>query len=250
MVCMLQELDRLSLMLLVSGVASHTLCCLNASMLLVSKWERKRSHKKSKSTKTLLMDLFPNNTNIEGATIINACYGGTAALLNAFCGLFLTNGTATTPSSSPPILVPTHAAPPDPLVGLAPLPYLWDAMRPCPLTHGPKPHTANVWGFYKPNHTVKYPTVDGALMLQALEDVYTRFPEKVTLRDGATHSGIQFKAKSPNYLVFHAPYNKLMQNLFPHSPQRDIYRRYWQPPCSTHCPAGSQTGFRLAACDR
>ena len=39
---------------------------------------------KSKSTKTVLMDLFPGNTDIEGATIVNACYGGTAALLNAF----------------------------------------------------------------------------------------------------------------------------------------------------------------------
>jgi hydroxymethylglutaryl-CoA synthase len=39
---------------------------------------------KSKSTKTILMDLFGDNTDIEGATVINACYGGTAALLNAF----------------------------------------------------------------------------------------------------------------------------------------------------------------------
>lgn len=30
------------------------------------------------------MDLFGSNTDIEGATVINACYGGTAALLNAF----------------------------------------------------------------------------------------------------------------------------------------------------------------------
>ena len=39
---------------------------------------------KSKSTKTVLMDLFGDNTDIEGATVINACYGGTSALLNAF----------------------------------------------------------------------------------------------------------------------------------------------------------------------
>ena len=40
---------------------------------------------KSKSTKTVLMSLFEGsgNTDIEGATVINACYGGTAALLNA-----------------------------------------------------------------------------------------------------------------------------------------------------------------------
>jgi len=40
---------------------------------------------KSKSTKTVLMSLFADsgNTDIEGATVVNACYGGTAALLNA-----------------------------------------------------------------------------------------------------------------------------------------------------------------------
>ncbi len=40
---------------------------------------------KSKSTKTVLMELFASkgNHDIEGATCINACYGGTAALLNA-----------------------------------------------------------------------------------------------------------------------------------------------------------------------
>ena len=40
---------------------------------------------KSKSTKTVLMELFAKsgNTDIEGVTVVNACYGGTAALLNA-----------------------------------------------------------------------------------------------------------------------------------------------------------------------
>lgn len=37
---------------------------------------------KSKSTKTTLMRLFGENTNIEGVTSINACYGGTNALFN------------------------------------------------------------------------------------------------------------------------------------------------------------------------
>lgn len=39
---------------------------------------------KSKSTKTVLMQLFKEygNHDIEGVTSINACYGGTAALFN------------------------------------------------------------------------------------------------------------------------------------------------------------------------
>ena len=40
---------------------------------------------KSKSTKSVLMQLFENsgNTDIEGVDTTNACYGGTAALFNA-----------------------------------------------------------------------------------------------------------------------------------------------------------------------
>jgi 3-hydroxy-3-methylglutaryl CoA synthase len=38
---------------------------------------------KSKAVKTHLMPLFGNNTNMEGVDNINACYGGTAALLNS-----------------------------------------------------------------------------------------------------------------------------------------------------------------------
>ena len=38
---------------------------------------------KSKSTKTHLMELLDGNSNVEGVTTLNACYGGTAALLNS-----------------------------------------------------------------------------------------------------------------------------------------------------------------------
>ena len=40
---------------------------------------------KSKSVKTVIMQLFAEhgNTNMEGVTNVNACYGGTAALFNS-----------------------------------------------------------------------------------------------------------------------------------------------------------------------
>jgi len=38
---------------------------------------------KSKSVKTSLMDIFGSNTDLEGVTNVNACYGGTAALFNS-----------------------------------------------------------------------------------------------------------------------------------------------------------------------
>lgn len=38
---------------------------------------------RSKSVKTLLMQLLGDNTDVEGVDTINACYGGTAAVINA-----------------------------------------------------------------------------------------------------------------------------------------------------------------------
>ena len=190
---------------------------------------------KSKSTKTVLMDLFPGNTNIEGATVVNACYGGTAALLNAFLwaesdgwdGRYAivvaadiaayARGGARPTSGAGAVAV---------LVG-----------RDAPIVFDPREratHAANVWDFFKPDHTVEYPTVDGKLSqvcyYQALEDVYTRFCEKLAISrirkngfeekktsvDGSdVVAGDElFDAKSHDYFVFHAPYNKLVQKSF------------------------------------
>jgi hydroxymethylglutaryl-CoA synthase len=174
---------------------------------------------KSKSTKTLLMDLFPNNTDIEGATIINACYGGTAALLNAFLWVESDGWDGRYAIVVAADIAAYARGPARPTSGAGAVAIL--VGRDAPLSFDPRTratHAANVWDFYKPDHTVEYPTVDGALSqvcyYQALEDVYTRFTEKVTLRDGATHGGRQFTAESPDYLVFHAPYNKLVQKSY------------------------------------
>ena len=161
------------------------------------------------------MQLFPGNTNIEGATVVNACYGGTAALLNAFMWVesdgwdgryaivvaadiaAYARGGARPTSGAGAVAV---------LVG-----------RDAPLVVDPKEratHAANVWDFFKPDHTVEYPTVDGKLSqlcyYQALEDVYTRFCQKLS----QNNAGDNFDADSHDYFVFHAPYNKLVQKSF------------------------------------
>jgi len=254
---------------------------------------------KSKSTKTILMDLFPGNTNMEGATVVNACYGGTAALLNAFLwaesdgwdGRYAivvaadiaayARGGARPTSGAGAVAV---------LVG-----------RDAPLVFSPREratHAANVWDFFKPDHTVEYPTVDGKLSqvcyYRALEDVYTRFcdkldenqnnkPNDARLKKQSTSSsstststststssptreekktgteddskgesssssnrnsnsnsnsddaannnnsnnGDSFSdAKSHDYFVFHAPYNKLVQKSFGRLFFLDARRRY------------------------
>lgn len=125
---------------------------------------------KSKSTKTILMDLFPGNTNIEGATVVNACYGGTAALLNAFMwvesdgwdGRYAIVVAADIAAYARGGARPTSGA------GAAAVLIGRDA----PLVFNPKEratHAANVWDFFKPDHTVEYPTVDGKLSVSQIE---------------------------------------------------------------------------------
>jgi hydroxymethylglutaryl-CoA synthase len=211
---------------------------------------------KSKSTKTVLMDLFPGNTDLEGATVVNACYGGTAALLNAFLWVesdgwdgryaivvaadiaAYARGGARPTSGAGAVAV---------LVG-----------RDAPMTFNPKEratHAANVWDFFKPDHTVEYPTVDGKLSqvcyYQALEDVYSRFCEKLANTDKTSKNRTSWNIKSPmsnghsngthvngsayqkvytatshDYFVFHAPYNKLVQKSYGRLFFMDARKRY------------------------
>lgn len=170
---------------------------------------------KSKSTKTILMDLFPGNTNIEGATIVNACYGGTAALLNA-CTWVESEGWdgryAIVVAADIAAYARGDARPTSGAGAVAVL-----VGRDAPLSFDPKEratHAANVWDFFKPDHTVEYPTVDGKLSqvcyYQALEDVYTRLCEKLS----NNNSDAAFNAETHDYFVFHAPYSKLVQKSY------------------------------------
>ena len=108
--------------------------------------------------------------------------------------------------------------------------------RDAPIVFNPKDrvtHAANVWDFFKPDHTVEYPTVDGKLSqvcyYRALEDVYTRFCDKLGTNSSSSSNGRAeekktgtddgsdcdiFDATSHDYFVFHAPYNKLVQKSF------------------------------------
>jgi hydroxymethylglutaryl-CoA synthase len=190
---------------------------------------------KSKSTKTVLMDLFTphNNTDVEGATIVNACYGGTAALLNAFLWVE-SDGWDGRYAIVVAADIATYArGPARPTCGAGAVAVL--VGRDAPLQFAPKEratHASNVWDFFKPDHTVEYPTVDGALSqtcyYQALEDVYARFVDKMeknSTQSGPTTSEQSFTAESPDYFVFHAPYNKLVQKSFARLYLLDARRR-------------------------
>ena len=169
---------------------------------------------KSKSTKTVLMSLFEGNTDIEGATIVNACYGGTAALLNAvaWCSSAIDNGGEQKYAIVVAADIAAYArGPARPTGGCGAVALL--VGHDAPLVVGPRAtHAAHVWDFFKPDPSVEYPTVDGALSQQcyyrALEDVYERLAKKMCA------SGGNWTAETPDYWCFHAPYNKLVQKSF------------------------------------
>ena len=181
---------------------------------------------KSKSTKTFLMDLFPGNSDMEGATVVNACYGGTAALLNAFlwCESSGWDGRYAIVVAAD---IATYArGPARPTCGCGAVAVL--VGRDAPLSFiQPRhraTHAAHVYDFYKPDHAVEYPVVDGALSqqcyYQALEDVYQRFHEKIAADDPS------FDCETPDYFIFHAPYNKLVQKSYARLFLCDARRRH------------------------
>jgi len=170
------------------------------------------------------MDLFGDNTDIEGATVINACYGGTAALFNAFNwvesdgwdGRF-----AIVVAADIAVYASGNARPTSGAGAVACL-----IGRDAPLAFSdPRlkaTHASNVWDFFKPDHNVEYPTVNGALSqlcyYRALEDCYSRFADKMDkLYLNENPSGVpssKFTAESVDFFAFHAPYNKLVQKSY------------------------------------
>ena len=208
---------------------------------------------KSKSTKTVLMDLFPGNPDVEGATVVNACYGGTSALLNA-----LTWVESDSWDGRYAIVVAVDIAtyargPARPTCGAGAVAVLVGRDAPLAMVDPREraTHACHVYDFYKPDHSVEYPTVDGALSqlcyYRALEDCYARFCDRVDrLNGGVGDVGVGggggggasaspadddddcgfFHADAADYFVFHAPYNKLVQKSYGRLHFVDARRRH------------------------
>ncbi|AQL09921.1 Hydroxymethylglutaryl-CoA synthase [Zea mays] len=88
-------------------------------------------------------------------------------------------------------------------------------------------HMAHVYDFYKPDLASEYPVVDGKLSqtcyLMALDSCYNVFCKKYE-----KHEGKQFSISDADYVVFHSPYNKLVQKSFARLYYNDFLRN-----CST-----------------
>ncbi len=80
-------------------------------------------------------------------------------------------------------------------------------------------HTADVYDFYKPSMGSEYPAVDGKLSmscyLRALDDCYEGLMGKLARAAAAGGRPAPRTAMDAfNYLVFHSPYEKLVQQSF------------------------------------
>ncbi|KAI0319832.1 hydroxymethylglutaryl-CoA synthase [Amylostereum chailletii] len=203
---------------------------------------------KSKSVKTVLMDLFAasGNHDIEGLDSKNACYGSTAALFNAvnwiesrswdgrnaivFAGdiAVYAEGGARPVGGAGACAI--HIGPNAPII-FEPI-------------HGT--YMDNTYDFYKPKLSSEYPEVDGPLSIStyiaAMDGAYSAFRSKVaaatkSYANGHTN-GEASKTSDPkaifnlkrdvDYPVYHSPYGKQVQK----GHARLIFNDYLSSPSS------------------
>ncbi|KAJ4429245.1 Hydroxymethylglutaryl-CoA synthase, cytoplasmic [Periplaneta americana] len=173
---------------------------------------------KSKSVKTVLMQLFEEsgNTDIEGVDTINACYGGTAALFNsvswvessAWDGRY-----ALVVAGDIAVYAKGNARPTG---GAGAIAMLIGANAPLVLDRGVRAtHMKHAYDFYKPDLMSEYPTVDGKLSIQcylsALDHCYQLFCSKSQKLLLDSREDERFELRHLDAVLFHVPYCKLVQ---------------------------------------
>jgi len=168
---------------------------------------------KSKSVKTTLMELFKEsgNMSLEGVDNINACYGGTSALFNSIQWIessYWDGRLALVVAGDIAIYAEGNARPTG---GCASVAMLIGPNAPIVFDRGLRgTHMENVYDFYKPNLHSEYPVVDGKLSvdcyLRAVDNCYDIYRSKFEKKEGKP-----FTIEKLDHVVFHAPYNKLVQ---------------------------------------
>lgn len=170
---------------------------------------------KSKSVKTSLMSLFGENSDLEGITNVNACYGGTAALFNSVSWVESSEWDGRYALVVCGDIAVYEDGPARPTGGCGALAILVGPHAPLVLEPGVRAsHMMDVYDFYKPAHS-EYPVVDGKLSqwayLTSIDRCYLRYKEKYASRYGAN---TPVTVDHFDYFAMHTPYNKLIQKGF------------------------------------
>lgn len=168
---------------------------------------------KSKATKTVLMDLFKESGNfdVEGIDTKNACYGGTAALLNSIAWIESSAWDGRLAVVVAGDIAVYAKGPARPTGGCGAVAMLIGPNAPIVIERGLRgSHMENFYDFYKPDPTVEYPTVVGSLSnmcyLKALDGCYKAYSKKYE-----NLYGERFDIDKADFICFHSPYNKLVQ---------------------------------------
>lgn len=178
---------------------------------------------KSKSVKTVLMQLFGDNTNLEGVDTINACYGGTNAFLNTVNWIESSawdGRDAIVVAGDIALYAKGNARPTG---GAGAVALLVGPNAPIVLEPGLRgTYMEHAYDFYKPDLTSEYPYVDGHYSLtcytKALDAAYRDYCKREAKQavNGATSDADATKTAIDrfDYLAFHAPNCKLVQKSY------------------------------------
>lgn len=183
---------------------------------------------KSKSIKTVLMQLFENeNPYIEGADSINACYGGTAALFNSlsWCDSSFNhkNQYAIVVASDKAIYDPNGSTGARATGGAGAVAILLGRDAPHIIFNNEwrYSYSRHTWDFYKPHMELQHPVVDVPQTLQcymeAVDNCSAQLVEN-TLQKSLL--------KTFDYLIFHSPYYKLVEKAFARLYKNDTTQSY------------------------
>lgn len=170
---------------------------------------------KSKSTKSVLMQLFEEsgNMDVQGVDTTNACFGGTAALHHAVDWV---NGAdwdgryAVVVCGDIAVYAKGVARPTG---GAGAIAMLVGPNAPLVIDRGVRTHfMKHAYDFYKPDPRSEYPTVNGALSvncyMEAVFKSYGTFRKKFAAANHVAERDVS--VNDFDGLIFHAPYCKIV----------------------------------------
>ncbi|KAI1387439.1 hydroxymethylglutaryl-CoA synthase [Hypoxylon trugodes] len=196
---------------------------------------------KSKSVKSVLMQLFGENTNIEGVDTMNACYGGTNALFNSVNWVESSawdGRDAIVIAADIALYAKGNARPTG---GAGAVAMLIGPDAPLVVEPGLRgSYMQHVYDFYKPDLTSEYPYVDGHYSvncyMEALDAAYRAYCKREAQLQNTNGNGNGAAptegTKTPldrfDYLAFHSPTCKVVQKSY----ARLLYHDYLSDPDS------------------
>ncbi len=200
---------------------------------------------KSKSVKSVLMQLFGDNTNIEGVDTVNACYGGTNAVFNTVNWIESSGWDgrdAIVVTGDIALYAKGNARPTG---GAGAVAMLIGPNAPIVVEPGLRgSYMQHAYDFYKPDLTSEYPIVDGHFSIrcytEAVDACYKAYNKReATLKalangqaNGHGKDSEVAQAQAPldkfDFMTFHAPTCKLVAKSY----ARLLYNDYLADPAA------------------